>query len=129
MPHPWKDFDAAMRALVGTGPVKHRLLDAYSHHLAQVRDQDLPDALRGRFVALHAAMCEARPSYGLTAAEVSVRKMSERDAAQWAAAILEMFVTLAAENVSQAGVRVLEIGNASELLQDVLEVPAFLRRA
>ena len=81
----WDDFHAAMRVLVGAGPVKQRLVDAYRHHLASLREQDLPEAVRDRFVALRAAMHEAPATGGMTAPEASVRKMSEKDAAAHAA--------------------------------------------
>jgi len=46
------DFHAALQVLVGTGPVKQRLVDAYRRHLALLREQDLPDAVRERFTTL-----------------------------------------------------------------------------
>lgn len=125
----WDDFHAAMQVLVGAGPVKQRLIDAYSRHLHQVREQDMPDSLAGRFATLHGAMHEARPTCGLTAAEASVRKMSERDAAAHATAIFEMFVVLAAENESAPRLRVVTSENADTFTDDLFEVPAFLSRA
>ena len=97
----WEEFRAALQVLVGTGPVKQRLVDAYRHHLAALREQDLPDAVRDKFVALRAAMHEAPATGGLTAPEASVRKMSEKDAAQHAAALLEMFTVLSALNETE----------------------------
>jgi hypothetical protein len=122
------DFHAAMRVLVGSGPVKQRLIDAYGH-LATLREQDLPEALHDRFVALKSAMHEARPTGGLTAAEVSVRKMSERDAAGHAAAIFEMFVVLSEQDERAPRLRIVSNDNADGVTDDLFEVPAFLSRA
>lgn len=125
----WDEFHAAMQVLVGAGPVKQRLIDAYSRHLAHLRAQDLPDALSARFAALQSAMHESRPTCGLTAAEVSVRKMSERDAASQASAIFEMFVVLSAENETTPRLRIVTNENADSFTDDLFEVPAFLSRA
>lgn len=124
-----EEFQAAMHLLVGSGPVKQRLLDAYRNHLAALREQDLPEALRDRFAALKAAMHEARPAGGLTAPETSVRKMSERDAAEHAAAIFDMFVVLSAENESAPRLRIVSSDADDALTNDLFEVPAFLSRA
>lgn len=125
----WDEFNAAMQVLVGAGPVKQRLIDAYSRHLAHLRAQDLPDALTGRFASLQSAMHETRPTCGLTSPEASVRKMSERDAAGQATAIFEMFVMLSAENESAPRLRIVTSETAEALTDDLFEVPAFLSRA
>jgi hypothetical protein len=125
----WEEFQAAVHVLVGSGPVKQRLLDAYRNHLAALRDQDLPVSLHDRFTTLKAAMHEARPTGGLTAPETSVRKMSERDAADHAAAIFEMFVLLSAENESAPRLRIVSSATDDAVTDDLFEVPAFLSRA
>lgn len=125
----WDEFHAATQILVGAGPVKQRLVDAYSRHLAQLRAQDLPDTLTGRFASLQAAMHEARPTCGLTSPEASVRKMSERDAGAQCTAIFEMFVVLSAENDSAPRLRVVTADNADTFTDDLFEIPAFLSRA
>ena len=127
----WDDFHAAMQVLVGTGPVKQRLIDAYRHHLATLREQELPDAVRDRFVALRAAMHEAPATGGLTAPEASVRKMSEKDAAQHAASLLDMFTAMSALNESEGAprLRIVASGDDDSPTDDLFEVPAFLSRA
>jgi len=125
------DFQAALQVLVGTGPVKQRLVDAYRRHLGQLREQDLPDAVRERFTTLRAAMHDAPAAGGMTAPEASARKMSEKDAAQHAAAILEMFTILSAldESESAPRLRIVANGDDDTLTHDLFEVPAFLSRA
>ena len=127
----WDDFHAALRVLVGTGPVKQRLVDAYRHHLASLREHELPDAVRDSFIALRAAMHEAPATGGLTAPEASVRKMSEKDAAEHAARLLEMFTALSAlsENETAPRLRIVTSGDDDTRTEDLFEVPAFLSRA
>jgi hypothetical protein len=127
----WDEFHAAMQVLVGAGAVKQRLVDAYRRHLAPLRDQDLPDAIRDRFATLHTAMHEAPAAGGMTAPEASVRKMSEKDAAEHAAAILEMFTVLSALNEVESAprLRIVASGGDDALTDDLFEIPAFLSRA
>ena len=125
------DFHAALQVLVGTGPVKQRLGDAYRRHLALLREQDLPDGVRELFTTLRTAMHEAPAAGGMTAPEASARKMSEKDAAEHAAAILEMFTILSAldESESAPRLRIVANGDDDTLTHDLFEVPAFLSRA
>jgi hypothetical protein len=127
----WEEFHAATHVLVGVGPVKQRLIDAYRHHLASLREHDIPEIVRDRFVALKAAMHEAPATGGLSAAEASVRKMSERNAADHAAGILEMFVVLSAEAESAPRLRIVSSDNVADdrRIDDLFDVPAFLSRA
>jgi hypothetical protein len=126
----WDEFHAALQVLVGTGPVKQRLVDAYRRHLVSIHGQDLPDAVRDRFATLHAAMHEAPAAGGMTAPEASVRKMSEKDAAGYAAAILEMFAVLSALDEADTAPRLRIVASGDDVLtHDLFEVPAFLSRA
>jgi len=124
------DFHAALQVLVGTGAVKQRLVDAYRRHLASLREQDLPDAVRDGFARLRTAMHEAPAAGGMTAPEASARKMSDKDAAEHATAILEMFTVLSALNDSDSAPRLRIVANIDDTLtDDLFEVPAFLSRA
>lgn len=126
----WDEFHAALQVLVGAGAVKQRLVDAYRRHLASLHEQDLPDAVRDRFATLHAAMHEAPATGGMTAPEASVRKMSEKDAAEHAAAILEIFTVLSALNEIETTPRLRIVASGDDALtDDLFEVPAFLSRA
>jgi hypothetical protein len=125
----WDEFDGAVRILVGAGPVKQRLIDAYRSHLASLHDKDVPEALRSRLVAVRAAMHAAHATGGMTAPEVSVRKMSEKEAAEHAVRILEMYAQLCAMNEADAALapRLRVVGGDDHALPD--ELPAFLSRA
>ena len=96
-----------------------------------LREPDLPDAIRDRFATLRTAMHEAPATGGMTAPEASARKMSEKDAAEHAAAILEMFTVLSALNDSESAPRLRIVGSGDDdtLTDDLFEVPAFLSRA
>ena len=128
MSEPLTHFHGATRVLVGAGPIKQRLIDAYRGHLAALRDTDLPEELRAEFLALNASLHSAHAAGGLSAPEVAVRKMSEKDAGDHAASILEMFATLAAlhERETAQGPRLRVV---AERLDDDDSLPAFLSRA
>src|SRR4029079_5732930 len=96
-------FHQAVVVLVGAGAVKHRLGQAFGLHLASVRDHDLPEILRARLSSLRKAMYAAQPAGGMSALEVSVRKMSEHEAAGHAESIVEMFAMLTLYAEPEAG--------------------------
>lgn len=122
----WDVFHEAVLVLVGAGPIKQRLIDAWRDHLAAVREQDVPEPLHGRLLALRTAMHAAQASGGLAAPEVSVRKMSEHDASAHAASILEMYSALSVLAEQDAAPRLRIVGGEHSVAE---EVPAFLSRA
>lgn len=124
----WEMFREATVTLVGSGPVKQRLVDAYRTHLVSVREQDVPEQMRPKLVSLHGAMHAERATGGMTAPEVSARKMSERDAAAHAAEILGMFAVLCAYETELAAPRLRLVGGLDER-DDADGIPAFLSRA
>ena len=125
----WDELHAATQVLVGAGPVKQRLIDAWRTHLASLREHDLPDPLREPFSALKSAMHEAHATGGLSAPEASVRKMSERDAAAFSAGILEMFTLLLAAGETESAPRLRIVGSVDDVGHAEEDVPAFLSRA
>ena len=129
MPALWNALDGAMRTLVGAGPVKQRLIDAWLQHLAGLQDRDVPDALRPRLGILRSAMQAAHPTGGMSAPEVSVRKMSDKDAAGHAVRVLEMYAQLCAiYDFEAAATRRLRVVRGEDHDLDE-ELPAFLSRA
>jgi len=125
----WNEFHAAARLLVGTGQVKARLIEAYRRHLAPLREADLPESIREPFSRLRAAMHETQATGGMSAAEASVRKMSEKDASEHSAGIFEMFASLAAPGESESAPRLRIVGGEDQASPDLHDVPAFLSRA
>ncbi len=122
----WDVLHQAVLVLVGAGPVKQRLIEAYRDHLAAAREQDVPEPLRASLAALRAAMHAAPATGGMTAPEVSVRKMSEQDAAAHATSILEMFAMLSVTTEQDAAPRLRIVGGEDHVAEDV---PPFLSRA
>jgi hypothetical protein len=123
----WDVFDRAVRVLVGAGPVKQRLIDAWREHLAVLPDKDLPEALRARLATVRAAMHVAHAAGGMSAPEVSVRKMADQDAAGHAVRILEIYALLCAMNEHDAAPRLRVVGGDDHGAAE--ELPGFLSRA
>jgi hypothetical protein len=123
-------FDGAVRVLVGAGPVKQRLTEAWRDHLAPLQDKDVPEALRADLATVRAAMHAAPATGGMTMPEVSVRKMSEQDAAAHALRILGMYARLcaSADGEANGAPRLRIVGHVDHTLDDD-DLPAFLSRA
>jgi len=125
----WDVFDGAVRVLVGCGPVKQRLIEAWRDHLSPLHEKDVPEALRAGLGALRAAMHAAPSAGGMSAAEVSVRKMSEKEAAEHAVRVLEMQLLLASSDADSSNPPRLRIVGATHQADAFEELPAFLSRA
>ena len=87
-------FAAAVQVLIADGPIKQRLAAAYSQHLADLTDAELPPALRRDFAELQAAISRVAPAGHETRVRASVQKMSPREASDHAATILKLYVEL-----------------------------------
>ncbi len=87
-------FEAAVGTLVGEEPVKQRLAQAWTQHLAAVRPDDLPNPLGEEFSQLKSALERIRPCGQESRTQASVRKMSSREAGQHAGVILRIFAEL-----------------------------------
>ena len=127
MPSNWEYFRSGASVLVGPGPVKQRLTDAYLGHLRSVDVNALPADIRSDFLALASALNVAKATCGLNAVEATVRKMSEQEAGRHAASVLEMLVGLSADDTREhATVSVRQLRLVAD---DDDEIPAFLNRA
>jgi hypothetical protein len=87
-------FGEAVRTLIGDGPVKQRLAVAYTAHLVDLTDSELPGGLRRDFAALLAAMTRVTPVGNETRVRASVQKMSPAEAHEHAATIVKLYVEL-----------------------------------
>jgi len=87
-------FAAAVDILVGDGPVKQRLANAYATQLADLGEATLPPGLRREFGELQAAMTRVAPVGSETRVRASVQKMSPDEAARHAATIVKLYVEL-----------------------------------
>jgi hypothetical protein len=99
----WENFFAATAILASAGPIKHRLVEAYRMHLADLDQEDLPREIRDEFSLLSGSMCCVRPLRGETAVQATVRKMSDMEAGGFAVRIVNMLGVLArVQSVSRA---------------------------
>ncbi len=87
-------FAAAVETLIGDGPVKQRLANAYGQHLAELTEANLPTGLRKEFAELQAAVTKVAPAGTETRVRATVQKMSAAEAAGHAATIVKLYVEL-----------------------------------
>jgi len=127
MPSNWEHFRQAVAILVGPGPVKQRLADAYRSHLREVDARALPAEVVPRFEKFSAAMHGARATGGLSAVEVAVRKMSELEAGRHAVEVLEMLVAMSGGESRDAAAAQRQLRLVGG--EDDDDLPAFLNRA
>lgn len=116
-------FRDAVLVLVGAGPVKQRLLQAFHEHLGHLSPDELPRDLRDPYATLAAAFHSTRRTGSLDAVSASVLKMSESEACQHAQSVVRMFGCL---NETQPANRPAVLLRA---VPDDEDIPAFLNRA
>jgi hypothetical protein len=87
----WDCFRFATLELVRSTPIKQRLVCAYRRHLAALSPEQVPEDVRGSYVQVTQALCGVQPQRGEDAVAASVRKMSNQDADDCAALIVEIF--------------------------------------
>ena len=93
----WEQLEGAALSLARSGPIKDRLAEAYRNHLAHVRAEDLPEALREDFRACHDALTRERPLRGEDAVRATVRKMSGTEADELACSVVRLFAAIVRE--------------------------------
>jgi hypothetical protein len=93
----WEQLEGAALSLARSGPIKDRLAEAYRNHLAYVRPEDLPEALRQDFRACHDALTRERPLRGEDAVRATVRKMSGTEADELACSVVRLFAAIVRE--------------------------------
>lgn len=91
----WEHFFAATAILASSGPIKHRLAEAYRTHLAGLDADEVPKEIREEFCSLSTCMCCVAPLRGETAVQATVRKMSDLEAGSIAMRIVNMLGVLA----------------------------------
>jgi hypothetical protein len=87
----WENLHFATLELVRSTPIKQRLISAYRRHLAFVLPADLPSEVRVSFSQLMDNFCKEQPLRGEDAVLATVRKMSNQEADDCAALIVEIF--------------------------------------
>jgi hypothetical protein len=87
----WECFHFATLELVRSIPIKQRLISAYRRHLALFPEEQLPGEVREPFDQVMRCLRGVQPLPGEDAVAASVRKMSNQDADECAALIVEIF--------------------------------------
>ncbi len=91
MQNAWEHFHNATLELVRSAPIKQRLISAYRRHLADLPQEQLPGEVRRSFDEVRRCLSGVRPLRGEDAVAASVRKMSNQQADECAAMIVEIF--------------------------------------
>ena len=97
----WEQLEGAALSLARSGPIKDRLAEAYRNHLAYVRAEDLPEALRDDFRTCHDALTRERPLRGEDAVRATVRKMSGTEADELACSVVRLFAAIVREYATE----------------------------
>jgi len=87
----WECFHFATLELVRSTPIKQRLICAYRRHLAALQESDIPSEVRECYGQVMRSLCGVAPLRGEDAVTASVRKMSNQEADDCAAHIVEIF--------------------------------------
>jgi hypothetical protein len=87
----WECFHFATLELVRSTPIKQRLVCAYRRHLASLPEDQLPGEVRESFDQVMRCLRGVQPLRGEDAVAASVRKMSNQEADDCAALIVEIF--------------------------------------
>jgi hypothetical protein len=87
----WESFHFATLELVRSTPIKQRLICAYRRYLASLRADEIPLEARESYAQLMHSLCGVQPLRGEDAVAASVRKMSNQEADECAAQIVEIF--------------------------------------
>jgi len=87
----WENLHFATLELVRSTPIKQRLVCAYRRHLAAIPADQLPVEVRESFAQMMRSLCGVVPLRGEDAVAASVRKMSNQEADDCAALIVEIF--------------------------------------
>ncbi|MDP9197697.1 MAG: hypothetical protein M3O07_00580 [Pseudomonadota bacterium] len=76
----WESLHKATLELAKSTPIKQRLTDAFTHHLLDLPNYEIPGELRPDFDLLRQSMTRIPPAHGESAIVATVRKMSIGDA-------------------------------------------------
>jgi hypothetical protein len=95
----WECFHFATLELVRSTPIKQRLICAYRRHLAALSEDQLPGDVRESFRQIMACLRGVQPLRGEDAVAASVRKMSNQEADECAALIVEIFGLMCRDHV------------------------------
>ena len=107
----WESLHFATLELVRSTPIKQRLITAYRRHLYSLPEDQLPNEVREAFGQVMRSLHGVQPQKGEDAVAASVRKMSNQEADDCAAHIVEIF-----------GVTCRELLNAARVSAEVVQL-------
>jgi len=87
----WECLHSATLELVRSTPIKQRLISAYRRYLVSLPEDALPMEVRESFRQVMSCLMGVQPLRGEDAVVASVRKMSNQEADDCAAVIVEIF--------------------------------------
>ena len=96
----WECFHFATLELVRSTPIKQRLVSAYRRYLASLPEEQLPLDVRDMFGQVMRCLRGVQPLKGEDAVAASVRKMSNQEADECAALIVEIFGMICRDHVT-----------------------------
>ena len=96
----WECFHFATLELVRSTPIKQRSICAYRRHLAALPEDQLPGDVRESFRQVMGCLRGVQPLRGEDAVAASVRKMSNQEADECAALIVEIFGLMCRDHVT-----------------------------
>jgi hypothetical protein len=96
----WECFHYATLELVRSAPIKQRLICAYRRHLASLSEDQLPGEAHESFEQIMRCLQGVQPLKGEDAVAASVRKMSNQEADECAALIVEIFGLMCRDHVT-----------------------------
>jgi hypothetical protein len=110
----WESLHFATLELVRSTPIKQRLICAHRRHLATIPEDQLPSEVRESFSRLMGSLRGVQPLRGEDAVAASVRKMSNQEADNCAALIVEIFGTTCRVllNAARASAAVVQLHSA-----------------
>ena len=88
---PWECFHLATLELVRSTPIKQRLVCAYRRYLVSLPPDEAPTEVRECYANVMRSLSGVQPLRGEDAVAASVRKMSNQEADECAAQIVEIF--------------------------------------
>jgi hypothetical protein len=100
----WECLHFATLELVRSTPIKQRLVCAYRRFLASLPADEVPAEARESYAHVVRSLCGVQPLRGEDAVAASVRKMSNQEADECAAQIVEIFGLMCkSQHSSRAG--------------------------
>jgi hypothetical protein len=125
----WECLHFATLELVRSTPIKQRLICAYRRHLAAIPEEQLPSDVRESFAQIVRNLCGVQPLRGEDAVAASVRKMSNQEADDCAAMIVELFGRMSRAHASGTRntlIKLHSVGGSDAATESDYETPALI---